>query len=374
MPRKAEERLAEYARTWRERGIRAWGEGWWTMPMTVGDQVGRIVGAPPGSTVMHQNVAVAEAVVLSCFFPIDPGAEPRRLRARQLPVRALPLPGAAGARGRRLRGRRGDRRRDRRADAARPDQPRPLQDGRDPGRRADRAARPRGRRARDPRLLPVGGDRARSTSPRSASTSPSAARSSGSAAGPGTAGSTSAPTSRERLEPTFTGWQAHEPPFGFEEEMRYASGAARFLTGTPNVPAHYAATAGYDLIEEIGVEPHPRELAPSDAAPDRPRRRGGLRGAQPARAGAARRDRDGPRARLPGRPPRAGGAADPLRLPPGRRDPPRAALLHLRRRAPLRRSRRSARSSRPAPTSATSASSPSTELYLARHLQPRGRN
>ena len=57
---------------WRERGIRAWGEGWWTTPMTVGDQVGRIVGAPAGSTVMHQNVAVAEAVVLSCFFPIDP--------------------------------------------------------------------------------------------------------------------------------------------------------------------------------------------------------------------------------------------------------------------------------------------------------------
>ena len=31
-------------------------------------------------------------------------------------------------------------------------------------------------------------------------------------------------------------------------------GAARFLTGTPNVPALYAATAGYDLIEEIGVD------------------------------------------------------------------------------------------------------------------------
>jgi kynureninase len=36
--------------------------------------------------------------------------------------------------------------------------------------------------------------------------------------------------------------------------MRYAAGAARFLTGTPNVPALYAATAGYDLIEQIGVE------------------------------------------------------------------------------------------------------------------------
>ena len=69
MPAKAEQRVAEYARTWRERGIRAWGEGWWDMPLTVGDQIGRIVGAPAGSTVMHQNVAIAEAVVLSCFQP-----------------------------------------------------------------------------------------------------------------------------------------------------------------------------------------------------------------------------------------------------------------------------------------------------------------
>ena len=36
--------------------------------------------------------------------------------------------------------------------------------------------------------------------------------------------------------------------------MEYAAGAARFLTGTPNPAAHYAGTAGYDLIEEIGVE------------------------------------------------------------------------------------------------------------------------
>jgi kynureninase len=62
------------------------------------------------------------------------------------------------------------------------------------------------------------------------------------------------PDLAERLEPAYTGWQAHEAPFAFEEEMRYASGAARFLTGTPNVPALYAGTPGYDLIEEIGVE------------------------------------------------------------------------------------------------------------------------
>src|SRR6185295_11532456 len=61
------------------------------------------------------------------------------------------------------------------------------------------------------------------------------------------------PDLAERLEPAYTGWQAHEAPFGFEPELEYADGAARFLTGTPNVPALYAATAGYDLIEEIGV-------------------------------------------------------------------------------------------------------------------------
>src|SRR4029078_11682050 len=67
MPAAAEDNLLEYAPTWRERGSRAWAEGWWEMPVTVGDQLGRILGAPPGSIVMHQNVTVAEAIVLSCF-------------------------------------------------------------------------------------------------------------------------------------------------------------------------------------------------------------------------------------------------------------------------------------------------------------------
>jgi kynureninase len=58
----------------------------------------------------------------------------------------------------------------------------------------------------------------------------------------------------ETLQPTLMGWQAHARPFGFEPELEYAEGAARFLTGTPNVPALYAATPGYDLIEEIGVD------------------------------------------------------------------------------------------------------------------------
>jgi kynureninase len=58
----------------------------------------------------------------------------------------------------------------------------------------------------------------------------------------------------ELLEPTFMGWQAHARPFGFEPELEYAPGVARFLTGTPNVPALYAGTPGYDLIEEVGID------------------------------------------------------------------------------------------------------------------------
>ena len=62
------------------------------------------------------------------------------------------------------------------------------------------------------------------------------------------------PDVAERLEPAFAGWQAHAEPFAFETEMRYADGAARFLTGTPSVPALYAASAGYEIVEEIGVD------------------------------------------------------------------------------------------------------------------------
>jgi hypothetical protein len=76
MPAEAARRLAEYAHAWNTRGVRAWGEGWWELPVTVGDQIARLIGAPPGSTVMHQNVTIAEAVVLSCF---DLRGERRRI-------------------------------------------------------------------------------------------------------------------------------------------------------------------------------------------------------------------------------------------------------------------------------------------------------
>jgi kynureninase len=62
------------------------------------------------------------------------------------------------------------------------------------------------------------------------------------------------PDVAERLEPAFAGWQGHARPFAFEPTMEPARGAARFLTGTPNVPANYAASAGYEIVAEIGVD------------------------------------------------------------------------------------------------------------------------
>ena len=252
MPRKAADRLAEYARMWAERGIRSWAEGWWATPWTVGDQVGRIVGAPPGSTVMHQNVAIAEAVALSCFRPVDPARNRVVYERGNFPsVRYLYQ--------------------------AQPDLEVVVCE--DDGEILERI---------DERTLLVPMSHVLFKAAEIQDVEPIVRRAHEAGAhvvldcyqsagivpldvgalgvdfavggsvkwlcgGPGSAWLYVRPDLAETLEPTFTGWQAHARPFAFEEDLEYAPGAARFLTGTPNPAAHYAATAGYDLVEEIGV-------------------------------------------------------------------------------------------------------------------------
>src|SRR5205814_896439 len=48
-------------------------------------------------------------------------------------------------------------------------------------------------------------------------------------------------------------WMAHEAPFEFDTELRYAPNITRFLHGSPSIPAMYAAQSGYQIINEIGV-------------------------------------------------------------------------------------------------------------------------
>ena len=61
MPRGVYDSMRAYADSWAQRGVRAWEEGWWRMPITVGDLAGKIIGAGPGEVVMHQNVSICQS-------------------------------------------------------------------------------------------------------------------------------------------------------------------------------------------------------------------------------------------------------------------------------------------------------------------------
>jgi kynureninase len=253
MPRQAAERLAEFARMWAERGIRSWAEGWWASPMRVGDQIGRIIGGPAGSTVMQQNVAIAEAIVLSCFRPVDPARNRIVYERANFPsVRYLYQ--------------------------AQPDLDVVVCEGDEEiVERIDERTllvpishvlfkeseiqdvEPIVRRAHEvgahvvldcyqsAGIVPVDVTALRVDFAVGGSVK-------WLCGGPANGWLYVRPDLAERLTPTYTGWQAHERPFAFEEELEYSSaGSARFLTGTPNPAAHMAGTAGYDLIEEIGV-------------------------------------------------------------------------------------------------------------------------
>ena len=254
MPAEAEARLGEYAKVWRTRGIRAWGEGWWDLSLTVGDHIGRLIGAPAGSTVMHQNVTIAEAVVLSCFR-LD--GERRRIVYEQDNFPSVRyLYQAQRERGAEI--------------VVCPDEEAILEaiDERTllvpishvifrTGRIQD--VEPIVQRAHEVGAYVIlDAYQSVGTVPLDVTTLGVDFAVGGSVkwlcGGPGAAWLYVRPDLADMLEPTLVGWQAHARPFAFEPELEYAAGAARFRTGPPNVPPLYAATAGYEIIEEVGIE------------------------------------------------------------------------------------------------------------------------
>ena len=265
MPAAAEERLLRYADEWRERGVRAWEEGWWETPITVGDQLGRIIGAPPGTIVMHQNVAVAEAVVLSCF-ELEPPRNRIVYGEGEFPsVRYI-------YQAQRRRGAEVEVVENDEAVVAAIDErtllvpishvlsmTSEIQDVERIVKRAHEAGA----------LVVLDAYHSAGTVPLDLTALGVDFAVGGSVkwlcGGPGAGWLYVRPDLAERLEPTFTGWQAHARPFAFEPEQDYAGGSARFLTGTPNVPALYAATAGYEVIGVVGV-PRIRERSEQQTA------------------------------------------------------------------------------------------------------------
>ena len=337
MPRRTRDRLNEYADIWTTRNIRAWEEGWWQMPVTVGNLVGNIIGAGEGEVVMLPNVSIAQSIVNSC---LDFSNEKRnKIVTEELNFptnlylyRELERLGA-------------------RLEIV------PCDDGMTVP--LDRMLA-----AIDERTLLVSTShvifksayiqdlavitkRAHEVGAyivadiyQSAGTVPVNVRAldvdfatGGSVkwlcGGPGAGYLYVRRDLWPRLEPRVTGWVAHKRPFAFETgEIDYADDAFRFLNGTPAIPALYAARSGYEIINEIGVEKIRAKSLRQTSLLIGLGGRGGISGQHAAEFRAARWNRKfGHTERSTGD---QGIAAPrlPGGLPAGRGDPHRPALLY----------------------------------------------
>jgi selenocysteine lyase/cysteine desulfurase len=66
----------------------------------------------------------------------------------------------------------------------------------------------------------------------------------------------------DRLEPLVTGWFGRVNPFAFDiTRLDWAPTARRFEAGTPPVPNAYAAAAGIELLQSVGVDAIERQIA-----------------------------------------------------------------------------------------------------------------
>jgi kynureninase len=265
MPRRTFERVQQYAETWATRGVRAWAEGWWDMPLTVGDEVARIIGADPGTVVMHQNVSVCQSVILSCF-DTTPATRRNKIVYSELEFPSVMYVYEAHARDGRFRvhkvGSEDGITAPLEATLAAIDEETllvpvshvlfksaSLQDARAITERAHEVGA----------LVVLDTYQSAGTVPFSVKDLDVDFATGGSVkwlcGGPGAGYLYVAPRLRGRLEPKVTGWMAHASPFAFEDgPIAYAGGAARFLHGSPAVPALYAAESGYQIINEVGVE------------------------------------------------------------------------------------------------------------------------
>ncbi|HEX8281851.1 MAG TPA: aminotransferase class V-fold PLP-dependent enzyme [Pyrinomonadaceae bacterium] len=265
MPRRAQERLQAYAETWATRGVRAWAEGWWEMPLTVGDEVARIIGADPGTVAMHQNVSVCQSLILSCF-DTAPDTRRNKIVYSELEFPSVMYVYEAHARDGRFRIHKVKSEdgitAPLEATLAAIDEETllvpvshvlfksaSLQDARAITRRAHEVGA----------LVVLDTYQSAGTVPFSVKDLDVDFCTGGSVkwlcGGPGAGYLYVAPRLSGSLEPKVTGWMAHAAPFAFEDgPIEYAEGAARFLHGSPAVPALYAAESGYKIINEIGVE------------------------------------------------------------------------------------------------------------------------
>jgi kynureninase len=262
MPRGAADSLAEYARTWATRGVRAWEERWWEMAREVGDKVGAIIGAPPSSVSMHENVTTAALVALSSMRPHG--------RRNRIVCLAADFPSTIYLY---------------RAQEAHGFELSIVPAEADLNVRVDRVLE-----AIDERTCFVSLSHVLFKTSFIMDAAPIAARAREVGAhvlldgyqsagiipvdvtalgvdffvggclkwlcgGPGTAFLYTRPDLRATLHPLFTGWFSHRQPFAFDiGDVEPRDDAMRMMNGTPSIPAYYAAVPGLDIIASVGVD------------------------------------------------------------------------------------------------------------------------
>ena len=262
MPRGVPERLAEYVDQWAELGVRAWAKGWWDMPVTVGNEIAPLIGAASGEIAMLPNVTIAQTSVLSAL-DYSNGRDTIVMTELDFPSVRYVYQGLATRLGARI-------------------VVVPSDDG--VGVDTQRVLDAIDHRTK---LVAISHVLFRSAFIMDVATICRRARHAGAlvsldafhsvgvmpvdvkelgvdflsggvlkwlCGGPGGAFLYVSPEAGASLAPSFTGWQAHERPFAFEDEMHHAGNAARWLNGTPAVPALFAALEGPRIVRRAGID------------------------------------------------------------------------------------------------------------------------
>jgi kynureninase len=261
VPAAAASSLQSYYEAWATRGVRAWEDSWWSLVSDLGDLVAPLIGARPGEVVFQPNVTTAHAVVLSAF---DYAA-----RANEIVTDAMHFPSILYL----LE----QERRDRAklvvvpsADGVGVDTNR-LLDAIDDATAIVCLSHVFFKSAYVHDVASIT-EKARRVGAisiidgyQAVGAIPVDVRSLGIdvyiggclkwlCGGPGAAFLWADPDVRRRLEPRLTGWMAHQQPFAFEPKLVRRDDAWRLLSGTPSIPALYAARPGLEIIHQAGID------------------------------------------------------------------------------------------------------------------------
>lgn len=262
MPAAARASVQQFLDQWDTRGVRSWGDGWWALQEKVGDLVANVLGLPAGTVTMHQNIAVAQEMILSCFrfdgrrnkvvyadrnFPSDQYIYEARAAHGARLVRVGPAADGIATDGEQVA-------------AAIDDETLLVAIDHVMFRSsAITDVEPIVRQARKHGAFVVldvfhsGGIVPLDAHARSVDAIVGGALK-WMCGGPGNCFLYVRPDVAKSLVPSFTGWAAHKQPFAFSPKGQdYRDDGQRFATGTPNVPALYAGKEGIATIAEVTV-------------------------------------------------------------------------------------------------------------------------